>query len=74
MLCGVTQEDHVRNEYIRGAVKVVDLSQNVQGSRSRWYGHVMRRDEEYMGTRMIHLKRDGMANLRGEEVIVCKRT
>ena len=45
----------MRNEYIRGTVKVVEASKKVQGSRLRWYGHVMRRDEEYVGRRMMRI-------------------
>ena len=39
----------MRNEYFRGTVKVVEASKKVQGSRMRWYEHVMRRNDEYVG-------------------------
>ena len=37
-------------EDIRGNTKVVrEISKKVQERRMQWYGHVMRRDEEYVG-------------------------
>ena len=30
-----------------------EISKKVQERRMRWYGHVMRRDEEYVGKRMM---------------------
>ena len=32
-----------------------DISDKVQEGRLRWYGHVMRRDEEYVGIRVMEL-------------------
>ncbi|XP_063542747.1 uncharacterized protein LOC134751292 [Cydia strobilella] len=42
---GVTRLDRVRNEYIRGSFKVAPIVDKMVESRMRWYGHVMRRDE-----------------------------
>ena len=44
---GVTKKDKIRNEYIRGTVKVEWLGIKMRKGRLRWYGHVMRRDQEY---------------------------
>lgn len=44
---GVTCLDKVRNEYIRGSFKVADISLKLRENRLRWYGHVMRRDEDH---------------------------
>ena len=41
---GVTRKDKIRNEYIRGTVKVKQLEMTMIEGRLRWYGHVMRRD------------------------------
>ena len=41
---GVTRKDKIRNEYIRGTVKVELLRMKMREGRLRWYGHVMRRD------------------------------
>ena len=48
-MCGVGQN----KEQIRGTTKVGEISENVQESRLKWYRHVMRREEEYMGKKMM---------------------
>ena len=47
---GVTRKDKIR-KYIRGAVKVERLGMKMREGRLRWYGHVMRRDQEYVRKR-----------------------
>ena len=49
---GVTRKDKIRNKYIKGTVKVEWLGMKMRESRLRWYGHVMRRDKEYVGRNM----------------------
>ena len=44
---GVTRKDKIRNEHIRSTVKVERLGMKMREGRLRWYGHVMRRDQEY---------------------------
>ncbi|XP_061717585.1 uncharacterized protein LOC133525314 [Cydia pomonella] len=44
---GVTRLDRVRNEYVRGSFKVAPIAENMAESCMRWFGYVMRRDEEY---------------------------
>ena len=46
-MSGVTKLDRIRNEGIRGTTKVGEISKNVQESRLKWYGHVLRRKDEY---------------------------
>ena len=41
----------IKNKYIRGAVKVEQLGMKMREGRLRWYGHVIRRDQEYVGRR-----------------------
>ena len=41
------------NERIIGTAKVGELSKKVQESRLKWYGHVLRREEEYVGKRVM---------------------
>ena len=53
---GVTKKDKIKNEYIRGTVKVKRLGIKMREGRLRWYGHVMRRDQEYVGRRMMEMK------------------
>ena len=45
---GVTRKDRIRKEYIRSTVKVEQLGMKMREGRLRWYGHVMRRDQEYV--------------------------
>ena len=47
----VTKKDKIRNEYIRSTVKVERLGMKMRKGRLRWYGHVMRKDQEYVGKR-----------------------
>ena len=56
---GVTRLDKIRNEKIRGSTKVGEISNKVQEHRMRWYGHVMRRDEEYVGKRAMGIEVQG---------------
>ena len=56
---GVTSKDKIRNEYIRDTVKVERLGMNMSEGRLRWYGHVMKRDKEYVGRKMIEMKLPG---------------
>ena len=50
---GVTRKDKIRNEHIRSTVKVERLEMKMRDGRLRWYGHVMRRDQEYVGRKMM---------------------
>ena len=53
---GVTRKHNIRNEYIRGTVMVERLGIKMWEGRLRWYGHVMRRDQEYVGRKMMEMK------------------
>ena len=52
-MCGVTKLDKIRNERIRGTTKVGEITKKVQEIRFKWYGHVMRREEHYVGRRAM---------------------
>ena len=56
---GVTRKDKIRNEYIRGTVKVERLRMKMSKGRMRWYGHVMRRDQEYVERRVMEMELPG---------------
>ena len=53
---GVTRKDKIRNEHIRSTVKVERLGMKMREGRMRWYGHVMRRDQEYVGRKMMEME------------------
>ena len=55
-MCGVTKLDKIRNERIRGTTKVGKITKKVQERRLNWYGHVMRREEHYVGRRAMEMK------------------
>ena len=55
-MCGVTKLDKIRNERIRGTTKVGGITKKVQERRLKWYGHVMRREEPYVGGRAMEMK------------------
>ncbi len=58
-MCGVTRKDKIRNEYIRGTVKVTEVSAKMQERRINWYGHVIRRGDEYVGKRVMTSQVEG---------------
>ena len=53
---GVTRKDKIRNEHIRSTVKVERLGMKMREVRLRWYGHVMRRDQKYIGRKMMEIR------------------
>ena len=58
-MCGVTRLDKIRNERTRGTTKttkVGEITKKVQEMRLKWYGHVMRREEHYVGMRAMEMK------------------
>ena len=50
---GMTRKDKIRNEYIR---KVEQLGMKLREGRLRWYGHDMRRDQDYVGRRVMEME------------------
>ncbi|KAK3544134.1 hypothetical protein QTP86_002802, partial [Hemibagrus guttatus] len=56
---GVTRLDRIRNEYIRGTAHVGRLGDKVREARLRWFGHVQRRESEYIGRRMLDMELPG---------------
>ena len=61
---GVTRKDKIRHEYIRGAVMVEQLELKMREGRLRWYGHVMRIDQEYVGGRVMEMELQGKRKRR----------
>ncbi|KAJ8709706.1 hypothetical protein PYW08_009710 [Mythimna loreyi] len=58
-MCGVTRMDKVRNEYIRGSLKVAPVTEKLRGNRLSWYGHVKRRDETHVTKKAMSMNVDG---------------
>ena len=61
-MSGDTKLDRIRHERIRGTTKVGAISKKVQESRFKWYGQVLRREEDiYVGKRVMAM------DVRGKE-------
>ena len=56
---GVMRKDKIKNENIRSTVKVEQLGMKMREGRLRWYEHVMRRDQEYVGRKMMEMELPG---------------
>ena len=50
--CGV-KKDKIRNEHVRGSVKIAPLTKTIVEKRLKWYGHVRRRDRGHVLRRML---------------------
>ena len=61
---GVTRKDKIRNEHIRSTIKVEQLGMKMREGMLRWYGHVMRRDQEYVGRKMMEMELPGKRRKR----------
>ena len=53
---GVTRKDKIRNEYIMDTVKIERLGTKMRKGRLRWYGDVMRRDQKYIGRKVMEME------------------
>ena len=49
----------IRNESIRGTTKVGEISKKVQESMLKWYGHVLRREDECVRKRVMAMEVPG---------------
>lgn len=58
-MCGVTRRDRVRNERVRGTTKVTEISKKIQERRLQWYGHLLRRPNDYVVRRVMAMEVDG---------------
>ena len=55
----VTRKYKIRNEYIRSTVEGERLGIKMREGRLSWYRHVMRRDQEYVGRKMMEMELPG---------------
>jgi hypothetical protein len=51
--------DRIRNEYIRGSLKVAPVSEKMRSNRLAWYERVMRRAESHITKRVMTMNVDG---------------
>ena len=56
---GVPRMDKIRNEYIRGTAQVGRFGEKKREARLRWYGHFQRKDDGYIGRRMLRMELSG---------------
>ena len=52
---GVTRKDRERNVDVRKELQVRELSDKLREGRLRWYGHVRRRENNYVGNRVMRM-------------------
>ena len=65
---GITKITKIRNEHVRGSVKVAPMTQKITEKRIKWCGHVQRRD---MLRRMLDAPVAGQIR-RGRQKTRCK--
>ncbi|XP_063588687.1 uncharacterized protein LOC134765821 [Penaeus indicus] len=59
-MVGGTRRDRIRNNYIRGTVKVVEISKKIQEARLRWFCHLRRRaGEDHEGRKVMEMEVQG---------------
>ena len=58
-VCGQTLLNLVEDREIRGRAKVTELHRKIQEKRGRWYGHILRRDEDHIIRRATNMKVEG---------------
>jgi hypothetical protein len=51
-MCGMIRMDRIRQEYIKGSLKVALVAKKMRNNRLALYGQVMRRDESHITQRV----------------------
>ena len=59
MFCGMTLKDMVESTVIASRMGVNDLAEHLRQKRLRWFGHIVRRDEEVEIKKVFELKIEG---------------
>ena len=67
MICGMTLKDKVESTVIATRVGVDDSEEHLRQKRLRWFGHIVRRDEEVEIKKVFELKIEGQRK-RGRPV------
>ena len=56
---GVTRMDKIRKEYTRGTTPVGRFGEKTREAILRWYGHIQRKYDGYIGRRMLRMNLPG---------------
>ena len=70
-MCAVTKLDKICNERIVGTTKVGEIAKELQERRLKCYGHVMRREEHYVGRRVMVMKVQGRRKIGRPKKSLC---
>ena len=62
--CGHTLRDHVRSDNIREILKVENTTERYRKTRLRLFGHVKRRDHDYVGRKTLEIVPPGRRKRR----------
>ena len=63
----VTRMYTIRNEYIRGTAQVGTFGDKTREARLRWYGHLRRKDDGYIGRRMLRMELPAKMKREGQK-------
>ena len=71
---GVTRLDRIKNANVRGTANVIRIGKKVREASLRWFGHVLPRNEDYVGKRVMGMdlsgkRRRGRPNRRYMDVM-----
>ena len=58
-MCGHTRLDNIKDEVIRNRAGVNEIGDKIRQGRVKWYGHVMRREDEYVGRQAMEMEVKG---------------
>ncbi|XP_047488089.1 uncharacterized protein LOC125038596 [Penaeus chinensis] len=59
-MVGVTRRNRIRNDYIRGTVELLEISEKIQEARLRCFGHLRRRaGEDHIGREVMEMRVQG---------------
>ena len=64
-ICGHTRLDKVRNEMIRGKIRVTSIEDKIREARLRWFGHIRRRNMDAPVRRRERIYRSDDRKSRG---------
>ena len=58
--------DNIRNEFIRGTAQVRRFGEKTREARLSWFGHQRRKDDGYIGRRMLRMEMPGKRKWEGQ--------